>query len=264
MQNASEEKKYSIGEASKFLGVSIDTLRRWEKAGKISALRSPGGHRYFLKKDLESAFGQKYSRSTPAASTDERKTQPEPQLTTQPEPPPIPPQSPPPPPKATLNPPLPETDLEPAESTQPTPEENFYPEKPETSAPPDLSKKFTVEEIPSAPQNQLPDKPREPETKEIPTQVLEATTQSVSQTQNVQSASLPATPPSTSKPSEPTKVSVAPQSQKIQASSTASSIVTQSQKGSSTLRKLSIFLLIVFFMINIVLIGFYIFVSNQL
>src|SRR3989344_5083521 len=58
--------KLSIGQASEFLGVSIDTLRRWEKSGKISALRSPGGHRYFLKDDLEKAFGQKYSRTTPA------------------------------------------------------------------------------------------------------------------------------------------------------------------------------------------------------
>src|SRR3990167_5024795 len=64
MQNSSQD-KLSIGQASEFLSVSIDTLRRWEKSGKISALRSPGGHRYFLKTDLEKAFGQKYSRTTP-------------------------------------------------------------------------------------------------------------------------------------------------------------------------------------------------------
>lgn len=29
------------------LGVSIDTLRRWEKAGKINARRTPGGQRRF-------------------------------------------------------------------------------------------------------------------------------------------------------------------------------------------------------------------------
>ena len=270
-----DQKKYSIGEASKFLGVSIDTLRRWEKAGKISALRSPGGHRYFLKANLESAFGQKYSRSIPDTSTDERKTQPEPQLTVQPEPQPIPPQaSPPAPSVVATNPPLPKTDLKPTESTQPEstplkqspPEGSFYPEKPQTSAQPDRSKKFTVEEIPSTPQNQPPDTPREPETKEIPTQVPQETAiQSLPQTEKgPQSTYLPVSPLAVSKPSEPTKEEPVLQPQKIETSATTESIVTQNQKGSSTLRKLSIFLLIVFLMVNIVLIGFYIFVSNQL
>ncbi|MEK7617429.1 MAG: helix-turn-helix domain-containing protein, partial [Patescibacteria group bacterium] len=36
-----------IGQASKALGVSIDTLRRWEKTGKISAIRTPGGTRLY-------------------------------------------------------------------------------------------------------------------------------------------------------------------------------------------------------------------------
>jgi len=33
------QKKLSIGEASEYLGVSIDTLRRWEKKGKIEPMR---------------------------------------------------------------------------------------------------------------------------------------------------------------------------------------------------------------------------------
>ncbi|MDD5416249.1 MAG: MerR family DNA-binding transcriptional regulator [Candidatus Daviesbacteria bacterium] len=36
-----------IGQAAKLLGVSIDTLRRWEKAGKITAIRTPGGTRLY-------------------------------------------------------------------------------------------------------------------------------------------------------------------------------------------------------------------------
>lgn len=52
----------SIGEASSYLGVSIDTLRRWEKRGKITSLRSPGGHRYFEKDKLDEVFGTKYER----------------------------------------------------------------------------------------------------------------------------------------------------------------------------------------------------------
>jgi excisionase family DNA binding protein len=52
----------SIGDAADFLGVSVDTLRRWEKKGKIEAYRSPGGHRYFKKEDLSDLFGTKYER----------------------------------------------------------------------------------------------------------------------------------------------------------------------------------------------------------
>lgn len=63
MQNIKSERKLSIGEASEYLGVSIDTLRRWEKKGKIEPMRSPGGHRYFNKKDLDELFGRKYERA---------------------------------------------------------------------------------------------------------------------------------------------------------------------------------------------------------
>lgn len=44
----------SIKEASKFLGVSIDTLRRWDSKGKLKAFKSSGGHRYYSKEQLES------------------------------------------------------------------------------------------------------------------------------------------------------------------------------------------------------------------
>jgi predicted site-specific integrase-resolvase len=36
-----------IGEASKALGVSITTLRRWEKTGKLVAEHTAGGHRRY-------------------------------------------------------------------------------------------------------------------------------------------------------------------------------------------------------------------------
>jgi len=62
-----DEKKdlLSIGQASEYLGVSIDTLRRWEKKGKVDSLRSPGGHRYYEKKQLDNLFGKKYERVEP-------------------------------------------------------------------------------------------------------------------------------------------------------------------------------------------------------
>lgn len=46
--------KISIGKVAKELGVSIDTLRRWEVAGKISAERTPRGHRRY---DLAKILG---------------------------------------------------------------------------------------------------------------------------------------------------------------------------------------------------------------
>lgn len=61
MQN-DETNNLNIGRSSKYLGVSIDTLRRWEKKGKIMAYRSPGGHRYFKKDDLDKLFNTRYER----------------------------------------------------------------------------------------------------------------------------------------------------------------------------------------------------------
>ena len=44
----------TIREAAGLLGVSIDTLRRWDKSGKLTATRKNGGtHRYYVKEDLE-------------------------------------------------------------------------------------------------------------------------------------------------------------------------------------------------------------------
>jgi excisionase family DNA binding protein len=46
------DKLITIREASDLLGVSIKTLRRWEKQGKISPIRTYGGHRRFRREDL--------------------------------------------------------------------------------------------------------------------------------------------------------------------------------------------------------------------
>lgn len=49
-----DDKLLSIGQASEILGVSIDTLRRWDESGKLVAIRKDGGtHRYYREKDLE-------------------------------------------------------------------------------------------------------------------------------------------------------------------------------------------------------------------
>lgn len=45
-------KLITISEAAKILGVSIDTLRRWDKSGKFSSIRKPSGHRYYSLSDV--------------------------------------------------------------------------------------------------------------------------------------------------------------------------------------------------------------------
>jgi len=49
-----EDKLIKISEAAGRLGVSIDTLRRWDKSGKLVAIKKEGGtHRYYHEKDIE-------------------------------------------------------------------------------------------------------------------------------------------------------------------------------------------------------------------
>lgn len=42
-----------IGEAARILGVSVETVRRWDKAGKIASVRTLGGQRRFRRGELE-------------------------------------------------------------------------------------------------------------------------------------------------------------------------------------------------------------------
>lgn len=49
-----DEELMSIGQAAEILGVSVDTLRRWDESGKLPAIRKEGGtHRYYREHDLE-------------------------------------------------------------------------------------------------------------------------------------------------------------------------------------------------------------------
>ena len=49
-----EEKLLTITQAAEILGISLDTLRRWDKSGKLVAIKKDGGtHRYYREKDLE-------------------------------------------------------------------------------------------------------------------------------------------------------------------------------------------------------------------
>lgn len=57
MQSTREAReRLRIAEAASYLGVHPDTLRRWERAGKIRAYRTPGGERRFDIVDLDQAL----------------------------------------------------------------------------------------------------------------------------------------------------------------------------------------------------------------
>lgn len=55
---SNNDDKLSVGEAAAILGVSTYTLRRWEKRGRISSLRTPTGHRRYGRADVEALLTQ--------------------------------------------------------------------------------------------------------------------------------------------------------------------------------------------------------------
>lgn len=43
----------SPGDVAQLFGVSVATVRNWDRDGKLIAIRTPGGHRRFLRADLD-------------------------------------------------------------------------------------------------------------------------------------------------------------------------------------------------------------------
>jgi hypothetical protein len=52
-----------ISDAARFIGVSQDTLRRWERKGKLIPRRTVGGHRRYSRKQLERILNQPLPQS---------------------------------------------------------------------------------------------------------------------------------------------------------------------------------------------------------
>jgi putative resolvase len=50
-------KLLTIKQASEYLNVSQDTLRKWDKLGKLNSLTTSGGHRRYLQEDLDNFIG---------------------------------------------------------------------------------------------------------------------------------------------------------------------------------------------------------------
>lgn len=47
----------SVGETARRMGVSIDTIRRWERDGKIVGIRTPGNQRRFPITEVQRLLG---------------------------------------------------------------------------------------------------------------------------------------------------------------------------------------------------------------
>ena|SRR3989338_1791368 len=57
-----KHKLISIGQAAELIGVSIDTLRRWDKAGQLPSIRSGSrGHRFYNLSDIEQLTQDQYN-----------------------------------------------------------------------------------------------------------------------------------------------------------------------------------------------------------
>jgi molybdopterin-binding protein len=54
-----------VGQAAELLGVSIDTLRRWESAGKLRVRRSAGGQRLVGLADIRSLLAERRRKRAP-------------------------------------------------------------------------------------------------------------------------------------------------------------------------------------------------------
>ena len=53
-----EQELISPAQAAKMLGVSITTLRNWEKAGKIKCIKTLGGHRRFKVDEIKKILNE--------------------------------------------------------------------------------------------------------------------------------------------------------------------------------------------------------------
>ena len=60
---------YRIGEASELLGVRVETLRRWERDGKIRTTRTSGGQRRVLAAEVARLIAERRPSQTIAAAS---------------------------------------------------------------------------------------------------------------------------------------------------------------------------------------------------
>ena len=66
------DEAYRIGEAAALLGVRVETLRRWERAGKISSWRTAGGQRLIPASDVARLLASRRGRPAPIVAASAR------------------------------------------------------------------------------------------------------------------------------------------------------------------------------------------------
>jgi molybdopterin-binding protein len=62
-----EDRTLRIGQAAELLGISVDTIRRWEQDGRLATTRSAGGQRLVQIADISRLLGER-RRATPDPS----------------------------------------------------------------------------------------------------------------------------------------------------------------------------------------------------
>ena len=56
---------YRIGEAAKLLGVRVETIRRWEREGRLESSRTPGGQRRVSATEVARLLSEQRQQETP-------------------------------------------------------------------------------------------------------------------------------------------------------------------------------------------------------
>ncbi len=61
----------TVAEAGRLLGVSADTIRRYDAAGKLNSIRTPGNQRRFYREEIETIRTASSAAPALAAGDDE-------------------------------------------------------------------------------------------------------------------------------------------------------------------------------------------------
>ena len=60
---------YRIGQAAEAIGVRVETLRRWERDGKLTTVRTSGGQRLVPAAEVSRLVAERRARRAPAAAS---------------------------------------------------------------------------------------------------------------------------------------------------------------------------------------------------